>query len=639
MRSRFVATYFREWWIGRGKSSDDSTGGARQTLYGCLRASYHSFEQRSAFASATRKTAGKSVQFWSRIRSSGYGRDRGSIAQNPAPVDTGSLPSRDEARRQLARILESANFSATDRLRAFLAYVVKESLAGRADRIKGYTIATDVFGRNPSFDAHSDPIVRVQAGHLRRALELYYLTTGKQDPVVISIPRGAYAPLFERSGATPESPAPPFAISRVALGTSFATALLLALGGVLWLAAPSGSRSNPSAPDLPRLIVKPFTSLASDDSMKGVAEGLSQEITAQVAKFKDIVIVNAAAIGPDGERERYELVGTVSVADDRMRVQAQLHDVANGAVLWADSYNANFSKAKVFGVEYEIASRVATALAQPYGVVFAADAAHAVQKAPDDWTAYACTLSYYTYRANLDGRIHPSVRACLEQAVGRFPTYATAWALLSQTYVDELRFGYAIDPTSSPASVERALSAARMAVALDPGNVRALQAEMLALYINGDRQEALDVGRRALTLNSNDMELMGEYGFRLALAGDWQRGCELLEQAHIRNPTPYDYLESALAICAYFLNDQALAIRRIRRAQAPENAWHHIGAAAILAEGGLAAEAARERDWLLANAPAMLRTLRHQVETRFARPQDRERLLESLEKAGVTSPD
>jgi TolB-like protein len=549
------------------------------------------------------------------------------------------MPTAASVRQQLARILESPGFDATNRLRTFLAYVVEESLAGRADRIKGFTIAVDVFGRNSSFDAHSDPIVRVEAGHLRRALERYYLTGGKSDPIVISIPRGAYAPLFEMVPAAfrPSLTLP--AKPRTVYAIAGATALLIAVGVSVWFAAQPIFRNAPSAPDLPRLLVEPFTNLSSDDAMQGIAEGLSHEITARITKFKDIVIVNAPEPSSDHARGRYALNGAVSVAENKIRVQALLRDVADGAVLWADSYNADFSASKVFNVEGEIAHRVATALAQPYGVIFAADAARAVQKPPEDWAAYACTLSYYTYRANLDGRIHPDVRQCLELAVERFPTYATAWALLSQTYVDELRFGYDPEPTSPPASIERALGAARTAVALDPDNVRALQAEMLALYIKGDRQEALDIGRRALSLNPSDTELMGEYGFRLALTGNWPRGCELLKQARIRNPGPLDYLETALALCAYFLDDQALAVRRIRRVRIPENAFYHLAAAAIFAEEGLAAEVARERDWLLANSPSKLRNIRQQMAIRFARPQDRERLSRSLRKAGLAALD
>jgi len=60
---------------------------------------------------------------------------------------------------------------------------VNETLAGRASQLKGYTIATAVYERNEGFDPQVDPIVRVEAGRLRRALEHYYLTDGINDPV------------------------------------------------------------------------------------------------------------------------------------------------------------------------------------------------------------------------------------------------------------------------------------------------------------------------------------------------------------------------------------------------------------------------------------------------------------------------
>src|SRR5215208_3121447 len=101
-----------------------------------------------------------------------------------------------DIRRQLERILGHSAFDASDRMRAFLAYVVEEALAGRGDRIKAFSIAQDVFGKDASFDAHSDPLVRVEPGHLRRSLERYYLTAGSTDPIVIEIPKGRYVPKF-----------------------------------------------------------------------------------------------------------------------------------------------------------------------------------------------------------------------------------------------------------------------------------------------------------------------------------------------------------------------------------------------------------------------------------------------------------
>ena len=68
-------------------------------------------------------------------------------------------------------------------------FVVSETLNNRSDNLKGYTVATRVFGRTADFDAANDPIVSIQANKLRRALERYYLVEGSQDTVRIDIPR------------------------------------------------------------------------------------------------------------------------------------------------------------------------------------------------------------------------------------------------------------------------------------------------------------------------------------------------------------------------------------------------------------------------------------------------------------------
>jgi hypothetical protein len=111
---------------------------------------------------------------------------------------------------QLERILASDDFRVPERNRKFLSYVVEEVLAGRADRIKAYSIAIEAFGRDASFDSQSDPVVRIEAGHVRRALERYYLTGGQLDPVLISIPIGGYVPTFTKRdpGSEPRSRKP-----------------------------------------------------------------------------------------------------------------------------------------------------------------------------------------------------------------------------------------------------------------------------------------------------------------------------------------------------------------------------------------------------------------------------------------------
>ena len=105
-------------------------------------------------------------------------------------------PSPDDVTKQLERILSSDDFQASARNRSFLRYVTEETLAGHEASIKAYSIACNVFGRPTTFDPSGDPIVRIEAGKLRKALERYYLTAGTSDPLRIEIPKGTYVPAF-----------------------------------------------------------------------------------------------------------------------------------------------------------------------------------------------------------------------------------------------------------------------------------------------------------------------------------------------------------------------------------------------------------------------------------------------------------
>src|ERR1041385_6190847 len=119
---------------------------------------------------------------------------------------------------QLERVLSSPVFSQSGRLSRFLRFVVEAHQAGQTDALKEYSIGVEVFDRGKDFDPRIDPIVRVQAAKLRSNLLEYYATAGVRDPVVISIPKGSYAPEIRAQKPAAAAPAPaPAERSRIAV--------------------------------------------------------------------------------------------------------------------------------------------------------------------------------------------------------------------------------------------------------------------------------------------------------------------------------------------------------------------------------------------------------------------------------------
>ena len=96
----------------------------------------------------------------------------------------------------VARVLESPPFARAPRMRRFLSFLVDETLAGRASRLKEYTIATSVFGKPDDFEPLMSSLVRVEAGRLRRLLDQYRQEFGRGDALQVQIPKGSYVPIF-----------------------------------------------------------------------------------------------------------------------------------------------------------------------------------------------------------------------------------------------------------------------------------------------------------------------------------------------------------------------------------------------------------------------------------------------------------
>jgi TolB-like protein len=487
-----------------------------------------------------------------------------------------SPPAAEDVRAQLDILLASPDLDAPARARRFLRYVVEETLAGRGDRIKAYAIGTEVFERSSDFDAQSDLVVRIEAGRLRRALERYYLSDGLSDPVLITIPKGAYVPHFAwrppnvsddaaAPVAQPTRSAPAVPLQRRSVLRFGAAVIVVAFlaGLVVWGSWRDGAFgtsqiSAPLRPGGPTLVVMPFAALGEPSAARIYADGLTEEVLSQFARFKEITVLGRETSrsippGTDPARirrdlgVRYVLEGSVQAAEHRLRISGRLLDAQTGAVLWSQTYDEDLHVRDLFTIQDDVARRVATAVAQPYGIIQRADQTRTGAYPPDDLEAYGCTLRFYDYRAALSEESHAAIRICLERTVALHPDYATAWAMLSVLYLDEDRFGF--NPRAgSSTPIQRSLEAARRAIRLDPENVRSLQALMMALFFAQQPAEALEVGERAVALNPNDTELLGEFGTRLGQAGAWQRGAELLEQALARNPGHSGYYSGTLAV-------------------------------------------------------------------------------------------
>ena len=118
-------------------------------------------------------------------------------AQAPKREATCRMPLSAPSSRESSR---SAVFSRSQQLRRFLSFIVEQSLAGQGHTLKESVLAHELYGKGTDFDGGTDPVVRVDARRLRDKLREFY--EGRSDPVVISLPKGSYVPVFEGNSAS-----------------------------------------------------------------------------------------------------------------------------------------------------------------------------------------------------------------------------------------------------------------------------------------------------------------------------------------------------------------------------------------------------------------------------------------------------
>ena len=106
-----------------------------------------------------------------------------------------------------SRILASEVFSRSQHLRRFLTFIVEQRLAGQGHSLKESVLAHELYGKGTDFDGGTDPVVRVDARRLRDKLREYH--EGRSDPVVISLPKGSYVPVFDANSASPTTDTAP----------------------------------------------------------------------------------------------------------------------------------------------------------------------------------------------------------------------------------------------------------------------------------------------------------------------------------------------------------------------------------------------------------------------------------------------
>lgn len=588
-------------------------------------------------------------------------------------------------REALERIFVSADFDASERNRRFLRHVVEETLAGRADRIKGYSVAMAVFGRDASFDPQLDPIVRIEASRLRRSLEHYYLTGGQADAIRIIIPKGGYVPTFTAREAAeptidlpsvspsmpppdPPGPAdgasivPPPAqplqgrLSRLHGWLPWHGILILvaavALFAVWRLGAlqlsPDGQAETIRRQG-PAVVVAVLEESDAEAARLHLGPGLTREIIAALSRYKTLFVFGmdtSLQLVPGSSADArarqlsadYLLSGSISTTPDRIRLLVSLVDAKTRRHLWSQSFESPLVHTRIVDTQAEIARRVVDSVAQPYGAIYNDRITGLTGGAPEQFSSYECVLLFYAYWRRTEHALYPSVRACLERTIVDDPDYADAWAALALVHADQVRFGMqrgSIDPDP----LGRALALAQRAVMLAPDAPLGYQAQHLVFWLRHDVEQSFAAARAGLERSPGNAELLADLGGRLCLRGRFGDGLPLLTEAFARNPGQPTIYRIGFFLAHYMAGRYEDALTEASKIDQRHNRFPHIIHAIAYAQLGRRNEAAAEIDLLLQLNPDYGSQVVTDLQDRNVSPEIIRAVVAGLRKAGLDVPN
>jgi hypothetical protein len=444
----------------------------------------------------------------------------------------------------LAKIVATDEFAASPQLAAFLTFSVGQTLDGRGQALKAYTIATEVLGRPSSFDPQNDPIVRVEATRLRRAMERYYATDGASDSLRIIMPRGGYSVNFENGDASPARGQDYAGATRRSANGSrsikpimmIAAAVLVTLGlaGGVWFLWTARSTEVPSpqilslqlANDLALDEARPTNAIPrSNQSWKPRIAAISikrdeatkmvmDDIVNIMIRFDGIALFGESALPDPLPDDLYTLEG-LSRAGNATVFDLRLIHAATGRIVLARSIarqsDTELMDSTLLKIALEIAGRD--------GVLRSDALPSATTSLPSEINGHGCLAIVHVSIKTKEDMLLAQARKCLDQLLRTSAHSAMLLAISADLRRNEL----------TP-DLDKAKNEATLALAIDPKNITAMQV-LSELLEAKEIVLSLRVGDTVIERNPYDPAFLRSQARRLNAIGRVGRAEQLLTQA------------------------------------------------------------------------------------------------------------
>jgi len=341
---------------------------------------------------------------------------------------------------------------------------------------------------------------------------------------------------------------------------------------------PAGSQGNgpankvsPSHHEKPSIAVLPFINLSGDPEQEYFSDGITEDIITALSKLRWFLVIarnstfvykniaiDVKAVGLE-LGVQYILEGSVRKAGNRIRISAQLVDVASGAHHWAQSYDRELTD--IFALQDDITQSV-TAAIEPKLV--AAEGERSQRRSPNDLGAWDLVLRALTHYWRMTTQESETAIEMLRKAVQQYPDYGPAHSLLAFALLVSGHVGWI--PESK--DYDFAAELAHRAIELDHEDPWAHLALGYLAFTDRQTEESVREYMRALDLNPNFATAYGYLGWALVFDGQSEEAIRYFQQA--LRMSPYDPLKaffySGTCVAHYYAHRYNEAIEWGRRA-------------------------------------------------------------------------
>ncbi|HYW76917.1 MAG TPA: tetratricopeptide repeat protein [Gammaproteobacteria bacterium] len=341
-----------------------------------------------------------------------------------------------------------------------------------------------------------------------------------------------------------------------------------------------GSVTNPAeaATAIPAksIAVLPFENLSPDKNNAYFADGIQDLILSKLAQIGGLTVISrTSTMRYQSHPEDLRVIGrqlgvanllegSVQKAGNQVLINVQLIDARTDHHLWAKSYTRTLKN--VFGVEGEVAEKVAAALKQKLDPAEQARVAEAPTHNPAAYDAYLRGLSLETNQGS-SGPLDLKIAAAYRRAVKLDPSFSAAWARLAS--IDSQLHFYLTDYT--PTRLAQAKAALERAQSLAPDAIATkIAAGDYAYYGNYDYAKALALYHEVLKLSPSNAQVLANIGYVNRREGHWQRAIDYLQRSLALDPRNVNTL-SSLAWSNACLHRYAKATELLRAALAISN--------------------------------------------------------------------